>query len=148
MEWLVSGFRTKLTAAIVGSAIFMSSRLSSFGSEGNRISSCIMTRHSSHRITFRLLDMAIPLFRERWQTLVKCPKFLRRGHAEPLSESLVFCAFELEPSLQRLWRKDTRLLASYRAKLRWIYTVPLPTPYTRSEGVAFGDLFIARKLRN
>ena len=41
-----------------------------------------------------------------------------------------------------------RLLASYRAKLRWIYMVPLPTPYTRSEGVAFGDLFIARKLRN
>ena len=42
-----------------------------------------------------------------WATgklLGKCHRFLRWGHAGPLSESsLAFCAFGLEPSLQRLW---------------------------------------------
>ena len=111
MEWLVSGFRTKLTAAIVGFAIFLSSRSSSFGSEGNTIVSCIMTRHSSHRIAFRLLDMPIPLFRDRWQTLAlilalgACRGALRARKA--------FSALGSEASVQRLWRRGTRLLAGW-----------------------------------
>ena len=37
------------------------------------------------------LDLAPPC--------VLVPRFLRWGHAEPLSESLVFCALGLEPRL-------------------------------------------------
>ena len=62
----------------------------------------------------------------------------------PLASPHWFCAFGLEPSLQRLWRSSTRLLAIYRAELLWIYTAPLPTPYPRSEGGAFGALFNRR----
>ena len=42
------------------------------------------------------------------------PRFLRWGHAGPLSESWVaFCASGLETGLQRLWCSGTRMLAGW-----------------------------------
>ena len=50
----------------------------------------------------------------QWQISRECHRFLRWGHAGPLIESsLAFCTLRLEPSLQRLWRRGTRLLASW-----------------------------------
>ena len=43
----------------------------------------------------------------------ECPKSLRWGHAEALSESWVFSALRLEPSLQWLLHSIIRLLAGW-----------------------------------
>ena len=56
------------------------------------------------------------------------------GTQGPLANTHWFSAFGLEPSLQRLWRSGTRLLSVYRAELLWIYTAPLPNPYSWGPG--------------
>ena len=76
----------------------------------------------------------------QWQTSRECHRFLRWGHAGPLSESwAAFSALRIETSLQRLWRSITRLLAGYRAGYA-LHQLHLPLG---SEGGAFGALFNA-----
>ena len=71
----------------------------------------------------------------QWQTSRECHRFLRWGHAGPLSESwAAFSALRIETSLQRLWRSITRLLAGYRAGYA-LHQLHLPLG---SEGGAFG----------